>query len=998
MFGEIITRGLINVDPRVADVLNKPYDSDSVKNLVSILGKDMSNIDNMKVAGRLKMWDATRACSIIFAEYCAALEGRLSPALVEFGTKYADAIEKAIENNWEKDYLSLDYLGAGSLTEQILLRPAFDEDPAETTQQAYMRQAIQLHMKNGIERVLQCYEELANDEYTNSSPINFNAGTKRAQMISCFKKVISDDLHHILYEGVGDCGMISKGNGGLGICLQFLRHSRIGTSGNSDGAIRFAQIFDTMVRCVNQGGQRDGAATFFMRIFHIDVPEFIISKDPTIGHNEQIDRAGTCTWMSNLFFKRVEADAPWTLFCPSKIGELNNLYNYDMEFEYVRMERLAKKRKVELVEIEEKCKNIKNRLLSDPSKKEVRQEYMEALKTLRLAKKNLIEHRIVKAQDLYKTLTQTQTRSGKNYVMHGDAINYKSNMKHLGPINMSNLCLEICLPSTPEKTYSCNLSSSNLRKHTTGKLDWRKEEHSDEEIRGSYDFSKLGKSMHSQVENLNEVIDHNNYPIDELDKDGNVVKMGDIHATNLEARPLGIGVSGQFEALAQMDTFYDSPAAVRFNKMLYACKYFNGLCKSLEMAVQKGAYPMFREGSYKRYLGVTKMEPDDEGTMRKVPQFEIVKGSPLANGQFNFDLWKEYAQLLSDMGDLDENIYDRADDEELDPSTWGQEPYRFSYNGVDYCVEPTWDSLRALIMEHGVRNSQILAIMPTASSAQRFGNSESTEVPQNMIYTRRLIHGQYTVVVEQMVRDLEEFGFWNGDVADFIVCMQSFKYVQDFILDNHERYDPKHFVHENGVITFKPQVAERMAFLVKKYRNGFEYSQKLFVIAARQRGIYICQSQSLNLNFVDATEEILSSVHSYTNKIGLKTGLYYLRQDPVKAIGNFNVDPSILLYRKTLFTRYPQDPLLIRLCGAKDVEETVTVSKDSMDKLKIAVNSMMANVDPQTSPSVASQLDLIRNLSDSTLGSSSDRSNSPSSSDNLPTCQKNEDGTHDCCG
>jgi len=988
---EIITRGLSNVSPQVTKLLTEPYDSDATRNLASILGKDISSVDNMKAAGRLAMWDATQICSNNFSEYCESLAGRLSKELIKFGMEHIAIIEKALNDNRERNYISLDYLAAGSWIGQILLRPSYDEDPCETPLQSYMRQAIQLHSSNGIKRVLQCFLELVYEDYTNSSPIMFNAGTLNAQMISCFKKVIKDDLHYILYEGVGDCGMISKGNGGLGISLQLLRHSAIGTSGVSSGVLPFARIYDRMIACVNQGGQRDGAATFFLRIFHIDIREFILSKDPTTMHHEQVDKAGICVWSSGILFKRLEKGDNITLFCPAKTKSLNSMYNYEMEVEYVKYEKLAIKRDAELKAILVTVAELKNKLLSDRENSILRKEYTAALATMRIAKKQYIEHKVVKAEDLYKTLTQTQIRSGKVYIMHSDAINYKTNMKNIGSINLSNLCLEITLPSTYNNTSSCNLSSSNLRRHVIGKLDWRKEEHSDSEICSVYNFAALGRGCQSQVENLTMVVKNNKYPIDEHDADGKLVKMGDIHATNIRDFPLGIGVSGQFEVMTQIDTYCDAYTGIRINKMIYACMYFNTLCKSVEMAIKEGCYSTFRTGTYQKYTGVVLEQQDEDGVWHKIPQMQTMHGSPLSNGQLNFDLWKEYAQLLSDMGDLDEDIYDRSDDEELDPSTWGQKSYVASEGIV---IEPTWHSLRQAIMTYGVRHSQLLAIMPTASSAQRFGNSESTEIPQAMIYSRKVTHGSYPVVVEQMVYDLQEFGFWNADVADFILSVQgSVKYIKDYILDHHMDFPAEHFVHDGKTHCFKHDVEERLDYLIKKYRNAYEYSQKLFIIQARQRGIYVCQSQSLNIAIRDPTEEQLSAIHSFTYKIGLKTGMYYLRQDPAKAIGNFNIAPEALAYRKVISDRYPDDTVLARLCGIKD-EGTKNISKADIDKLNLSVTNLMASMDLELSPEAAKQIDMIRNISE---GMRSESDGSDSSSSSMPTCERGEDGIHACC-
>lgn len=995
MVAEIIVKGLPNVSPQVKELLAKPYDSDSVRNLADVLAKDLVNPDNSKAAGRLMIWDASRACTDDIVEYCIDLKDRLTTKFVDFATRNSVAINEALAACWERNYIPYDALGAGSLA-HYALRPSFDEDSAETPLQFHMRQAIALHHDSGIDRVLQCYDELADDLYTHSSPINFNCGTRKAQMIACFTKMIGDDLHKILYEGCGDCGMISKGNGGLGISFQLLRHSAIGTSGISSGVVPFGRIMDRVVACVNQGGQRDGAATFFLRISHIDIIPFVQARDKTIDHSQQFFSAGTCIWMSKLFFKRVAEGGKWTSFCPKKATSLNHIYGYEYEEEYVRMEKAAadsEKRRDAAIEAVKKAKNI---LLSDPKNRTLRDEYRKLCIEMRAAKKDYIEHKVMDAAALYDIITSTQVKSGNPYIMHGDNINYKSNMKRCriekdgvvvepgASIDLGNLCLEICLPSTVTRTYSCNVMSSNLRRHTTRKLDWEKSSHTDEEIREAYDFQRLGKAMRSQVENATRVAEENMYPIDEHDAEGNVIKRGDISTTNLEDIPLGIGASGQFEAVAQLDLLFDSPTSIQLNKMIYPCKYFNGLIASLELAIKKGAYSSFRTGHYKKYTGKIEVGVETvahaDGTFEQVsfkrPVYEIREGSPLVNGQLCFDLWEEHSQLLLDMGDLDTRIYNREDDKPVEPSSWGQQPYRIkctSHTGeeVDITVEPTWDSLRQMVMKYGVRNSQIMALMPTASSAQRFRNTESTEIPQAMIYSRKVTHGNYTVVVEEMRKDLMEFGFWNQGVVDFIISMNgSIHYLKDYILDHVEEFSKEHFEEtiDGGEVKFDAKVEKRMDYIIKKYRTAYEYSQKFRIYMARLRDIVVDQAESLNIYIEDPTKEQLSALHSYTDKMGLKTGMYYLRQSPAKAIGTFNLMPSTLAYRKRLSDRYPNDLRLKKLCGSDDARE-ITVSEADLKKLSASIEQLADN--PELSPKVLESLSMIRNISEGLTGSGS---------------------------
>jgi ribonucleotide reductase alpha subunit len=891
---DLITLGLDAVDPMVKKHLAAPYDSEQIQNLAKRLGTDVVNYDNYRAAGRLLMYNAIRASSTDIRRYVKTLNHRLNKVCKQFMLDHADTINAAISERRHLDYTQHDLMSASSLVNIYLLTPAYEEDPAETPQQHHMRQAVQFYHKTGIHRVLQAYRQMSDEEYTHASPTRFNAGTVKAQMGSCFLLTIGDNLESILYQGVGDSGMISKDNGGLGLNLQYIRHSEIAYSGKSSGLIPFARVYNATIKSVNQGGKRDGAATLFARDFHIDVEDLIKSTDNFTNHELRLTDANTCLWMSRLFFKRVETGGQWTTFCPARASELNELYGYELEEAYCRLEVEAAIKDREYQALIAKVHQLKNDLLTDPEDEELRDKYERTLHEKLEAKKRLITHKVVDANALYTLIVTTQVRSSMPYIMHGDAVNYKCNQKNLGPVGSSNLCLEVTERSTPEEIASCNLASMNLRYYVQGVIDWRAALVSYAELCSAYNFKGLGRSIGSVVENLDEVIEQNDYPLDERDPITNVVtKRGKISIPNLRNRPLGIGASGLFDAGVETDLCYDSPGMALLNKMIFACMYWNALVKSMEMAIRVGPYETFRTGSYNRYRGSGR--------------WQQCFGSPLSNGQFQFDLWQEDAQLLSDNGDLNEEIYNRDDDIPLEPTTWGQEATRIKctdYNGnhVDIIVEPSWDALRPLIMRYGVRHSLLIALMPTASSAQAIRNTESTEGHQAVLYTRSVIHGNFTIVVPQLIKDLKEIGLWTEKLTDFIMaCEGSVKYIHHYIADKPEDFPEANFVtDEDGRKVLPKEMLDRLRYIQRKYQTMYELSQKIPIRHARQRGVYVCQSQSLNIYAQDATEEQLKAIHSYTNKMGLKTGMYYLRQNPAKFTGQFTIDPLMLKYTQTL--------------------------------------------------------------------------------------------------
>ena len=190
--------------------------------------------------------------------------------------------------------------------------------------------------------------------------------------------------------------------------------------------------------------------------------------------------------------------------------------------------------------------------------------------------------------------------------------------------------------------------------------------------------------------------------------------------------------------------------------------------------------------------------------------YETYKGSPISEGEFQYNMW----------GIKDEELSGRWD----------------------------WAKLRKSVMKHGVRNSLLVAPMPTASTSQILGNNEAFEPYTSNIYTRRVLSGEFIVVNKHLLEDLVNLGLWNDDLKEEI--MRANGSVQDVDI---------------------PQDLKEL------YKTVWELSMKDIIDMSRQRGYFIDQSQSLNLFLEGATMAKLTSMHFYAWKSGLKTGMYYLR-------------------------------------------------------------------------------------------------------------------------
>lgn len=366
----------------------------------------------------------------------------------------------------------------------------------------------------------------------------------------------------------------------------------------------------------------------------------------------------------------------------------------------------------------------------------------------------------IKARELWMKIMESQIETGTPYMLYKDHANKKSNQKNLGTIRSSNLCTEIMEYTSADEVAVCNLASISLSKFVTADQ--------------KFDFEKLYQITRTITRNLNKVIDINYYPIIEAKN------------SNLRHRPIGIGVQGLADAFIMLRHPFESTEAKLLNRAIFETIYFAALTESCSLAQKFGPY-------------------------------ESYPGSPISQGQFQFDLWN------------------------VSPSS------RWDWNG-----------LREDIKKYGVRNSLLLAPMPTASTSQILGNNECFEPYTSNIYTRRTLSGEYIVVNKHLLKDLIERGYWNDEVKEMLIA-------------------------SNGSVQNIDGLPEDIKEL---YKTAYEIKQRTLIDLSADRGAFICQSQSLNLFVESPNFAKLTSMHFHAWKSGLKTGMYYLRSkaaaEPIK--------------------------------------------------------------------------------------------------------------------
>lgn len=772
-----------------------------------LLGYDVSRYDNLVAAGRLLMYHHSQNTPKTFLEYVKSMNHVLNPLILEYAETHQDQINAAVEayKHWEYD---CDWFSANTEYRTYLLKSKFNGDPLETPTYANMRIAIQLYHRDTWTDVERCFQELCEKYLTPASPTIFNAGTKRPQMSSCFLMTVADNLESILYTGVGDAGIISKSNGGLGIDVSRLRHSEVFNSGSSSGLLPILQLYNSMIRLCNQGGKRPGAAAISCRICHLDVMEFIQISDKIGDQYQRAHDLNTSLWVPDLFWKRVQADEKWTLFCPAKTSKLNDVWGEEFEKLYIEAE-------------------------NDPTIP------AHARKTMR-------------AQEILQSICEMQRKSGMPYIMHSDNVNRKSNQKNIGMVRSANLCQEVVEVASDDEIPSCNLASLSLKRFVTHSLSVNRKSpiRSASEFVEKYDFKLLGKITQSAVRNLNRVIDNNYCPLDQLNPDGSVRVAGKIRRCNERHRPIGLGVSGLAEAIYQMDLDFESPLTAEFNKMVFACIYFNALKASVQLAIQEGPYETFQ-------------------------------GSPFSQGKLQFDLWADEFKKLGP-----NKVRTEEDHRPLDPKVWGQVPLNLldaDGNIVD-TIQPTWDDLKRVVVKYGTRNSLLTTLMPTATTAQKLRNTESAEAPLAVVYSRKVMNGSYPIINAYLIDDLDDVGLWNDSVLEFIKAKGGS--VQGLT----------QFINSSG-FSWNNDFA-RLQQIEKKYKTMWELSQKIFLKHAASRGIYVDMSQSQNVYLRDPSNDQLAVLHVMTHMLGNKCGIYYLRSAPGYEAIKFTVDPKITKFVK----------------------------------------------------------------------------------------------------
>ena len=813
----------------------------------------------------------------------------ISDDLVQTVNQFGDAINRKIVH--ERDFL-LDYFGFKTLEKQKYLLRSSTGIVLERPQHMWMRVALalwgekarklkeenpSLKDEEALESAFQTYDLVSQKYFIHATPTNYNAGTPRSQLSSCYLIAMEDSISGI-YKTLSDCAQISKYAGGIGVHIHDIRARGAhiaGNGGTSTGIVPMLRNFNATARYVDQGSKRNGSFAIYLEPWHADIEDFLKLKLNTGTEEERARDLFYAIWMTDLFMERVEKNEKWTLFCPSEAPGLADVYGPDFKQLYEKYESEGLGRKQ------------------------------------------------IDAQKLWFKILDSQIETGTPYIVYKDAANLKSNQKNLGTIRSSNLCVA---PETTILTKEGNRRISDLKDKEVDV--WNGDQWSRVTVKQTGTRQKLIKVIieyTSSVRPFQSVLYCTPYhkfilPTHDAIADCERIEAKDLKSgmtlkvwkdrtnTSYEMRVVLAEDYGRYddtycftEPLNQAGVFngiltgncseiieYSDKDETAVCNLASIClpTYVNIKSKSfnfqklrevthvaitnLNRVIDINFYPTpetHRSNMRHRPVGLGVQGLADVFALLRLPweskaaaelnqrifehmyyasveasadeaerdgRYETYEGSPMSKGQFQFDMWST---------------------EDGKPIT----PLTAKDNTLD------WNKLRERVAQVGQRNSLLIAPMPTASTSQIMGNNETFEPITSNIYTRRTLSGVYTVINKYLMRDLMKLQLWNEDMKQRIIIGK-------------------------GSIQHIEEIPEKIKEL---YKTAWEIKQRTLIDMSADRGAFVCQSQSLNLFIADPNYAKLTSMHFYGWKKGLKTGIYYLRTKPPVDAQMFTVDPEL---------------------------------------------------------------------------------------------------------
>ena len=720
---------------------------------------------------------------------------------------------------------------------------------------------------------------------------------------NCFLIHMEDDSVDGMYNTLHDCAMISKYAGGIGLHIHNVRSNGSlirGTNGVSSGIVPMLRVFNNTARHINQAGKRNGSIAIYLEPWHGDIYSFLDMKK---NHGNEEERARDlfyALWIPDLFMQRVEENGKWSLMCPDQCKGLSDVYDeedqknftelytkYESEGKYLKqvdaqdlwfkilesqietgtpyilykdsVNRKSNHKNLGIVKSSNLCVAPETKILTSEGYKvisELKDQEVEVFngdefssvivrqtgqnqKLLTIKTKNGKSLRCTPYHKFY--VYDSNAKNREDFVVEAKNLRYgmylieyylprnefesDEEYKYRNSDNMNDQVIEIIDNNDYDDTYCFNeplkhrgIFNGILTGNCTEIMEYTAPDEiavcnlasiclpsylkTNDKNEQYIDYSLMKEKVKVVTRNLNKIIDRNFYPNEKASK------------SNFRHRPIGIGVQGLADLYIQLGHAFESTEAADINKKVFATIYYGALEASMELAKER----MLSENISEM---MNEYEKDDLTTFKGA--YSTYEGSPISEGKLQYDLWNVTPEAMHD-----------------------------------------WDYLKGEIAKYGVRNSLLLAPMPTASTAQIMGFTEAFEPITANIYKRRTLAGEFIVVNKNLVKDLKAINLWDKNMKDKLIV-------------------------SNGSVQSIKEIPDDIKL---KYKTVWEISQKHIINQAADRGAYIDQSQSMNLFMEDATYKKLTNMHFYAWKKGLKTGMYYLRTKAKAKIQQFSIDAN----------------------------------------------------------------------------------------------------------
>ncbi|MBL7883125.1 MAG: ribonucleoside-diphosphate reductase subunit alpha, partial [Bacteroidia bacterium] len=453
----------INVAMKVIEGIYEGVTTSELDNLAAETAASLTtkHPDYALLASRIAVSNLHKNTNKSFSKTMEALYNYIDPKTGKKAPLIADDVYDIISKNaqeldstiiYDRDF-GYDYFGFKTLERSYLLK--INGKVAERPQHMIMRVAVGIH-KEDIASAIETYNLMSERWFTHATPTLFNAGTPKPQMSSCFLLTTKDDSIEGIYDTLKSCAKISQSAGGIGLSIHNIRATGSyirGTNGTSNGIIPMLRVFNDTARYVDQGGgKRKGSFAIYLEPWHADIHDFLDLRKNNGKEEMRARDLFTAMWTPDLFMKRVEENAEWSLFCPNEAPGLSDCYGEAFEKLYTQYEKEGKARKV------------------------------------------------IQARELWAAIIQSQIETGNPYMLYKDAANSKSNQQNLGTIKSSNLCCEIMEYTSPDEIAVCNLASIALNRFVED---------------GQFNHQRLFEITYVITKNLNKIIDRNYYPVAE---------------------------------------------------------------------------------------------------------------------------------------------------------------------------------------------------------------------------------------------------------------------------------------------------------------------------------------------------------------------------------------------------------------------------------------------------------------------------------------------------